>query len=148
MNPVYSKANVFNFWKEGCFMLKFLYLFSFIQFFCHVSFIRKYVMYTSFWSQILRRIHFSSFLNTKIRQKSELLKWREGMRGGVGTTFLQFTLPLTLLIHLDNPGCGQNKVWWHVLSCPYSMNKFPWRTSLLHTSIRCSHYLYVIAQAT
>ena len=33
INLAYSKANVFHFWKEGCSMLKFLYLFSFIQFF-------------------------------------------------------------------------------------------------------------------
>ena len=33
MNPAYSKANVFNFRREGCFMLRLPYIFSFIQFF-------------------------------------------------------------------------------------------------------------------
>ena len=26
INPAYSKPNAFNFWREGCFMLKFLFL--------------------------------------------------------------------------------------------------------------------------
>ena len=31
INRAYSKPNVFNFWREGCFMLKFLFLF--VQYF-------------------------------------------------------------------------------------------------------------------
>ena len=85
--------------------------------FCHISFIRKYAMYSSFWSKILCRVHFLNFWNTKIRRK-DVNFWNEKKVLGVQPFCnLLFSLPCWYIWII------LGVVWWHVLNFPYSMNK-------------------------